>query len=117
MTNVKTSTVDGKLTIALSGELSYDTAERIQEAVSKACADTRHRALVVDLSGVTLLDSSGIGALVSLFNAEQRNGTLCLLARPTPEVMRTLELVNLDKFFRIVQNDGETELFLSEVDI
>lgn len=117
MNQIQTNLDGAKLTITLSGELSYDTAQRIQQALAGACAAARHKALVVDLSGVTMLDSSGIGALVALFNREQRDGTVCMLARPTAEVMRTLELVNLHKFFRIAQNDGDTELFLSELDL
>lgn len=47
---------------ALSGEMSFDTAERILESSEKPFAD--HTRLEVDLSGVTLSDSAGLALLL-----------------------------------------------------
>lgn len=47
---------------ALSGEMSFDTAERILEASEKPFAD--HTRIEVDLSGVTLSDSAGLALLL-----------------------------------------------------
>jgi N-acetylglucosaminyldiphosphoundecaprenol N-acetyl-beta-D-mannosaminyltransferase len=57
--------------------------------------------LVVDLSETTFLDSSALGALVTLANhARAMGGTLTLAAVP-PRIMQTLSLVRLDQFFEI----------------
>ena len=65
--------------------------------------------LVVDLSEATFLDSSALGALVTLTNrARAMGGTLTLAAVP-PRIMQTLSLVRLDKFFE-VHDDAEYAL-------
>lgn len=46
----------------LSGEMSFDTAERILEASEKPFAD--HTRIEIDLSGVTLSDSAGLALLL-----------------------------------------------------
>ena len=47
---------------ALSGEMSFDTAERILEASEKPFED--HTRIEIDLSGVTLSDSAGLALLL-----------------------------------------------------
>lgn len=47
---------------ALSGEMSFDTAERILEASEKPFAE--HTSLEIDLSGVSLSDSAGLALLL-----------------------------------------------------
>ena len=51
---------DGRF--ALSGEMSFDTAERILEASEKPLAE--HTSLEIDLSGVRLSDSAGLALLL-----------------------------------------------------
>ena len=51
---------DGRF--ALSGEMSFDTAERILEASEKPFAE--HTSLEIDLSGVSKSDSAGLALLL-----------------------------------------------------
>ncbi|MCC5840238.1 MAG: STAS domain-containing protein [Opitutales bacterium] len=52
----------------------------------------------VDLSAVDFIDSSGIGALLSLFKATNQNLTL---VKPKPAVVSVLELLRLHRVFPI----------------
>lgn len=53
----------GAVTLAASGEIDLSTVEQLErEIASTAHADAT--AVVVDLSGVTFIDSAGIGALL-----------------------------------------------------
>ncbi len=47
---------------ALSGEMSFETAERILQASEKPFA--KHTSLEIDLSGVTMSDSAGLALLL-----------------------------------------------------
>jgi stage II sporulation protein AA (anti-sigma F factor antagonist) len=53
--------------------------------------------MVVDLSGVTFMDSSGINVLIAARNAVAGTGGWLRLAGPTESVLRTLRLVGLDE--------------------
>jgi anti-sigma B factor antagonist len=50
--------------IALHGEVDYATALQFRAAVSKALSSGKVDTIIVDLSGVTFLDSTGVGTLV-----------------------------------------------------
>jgi anti-sigma B factor antagonist len=59
------------------------------------------RRLVVDLSSVNFIDSSGLGALLSGYkNATQRGGTL-ILSGPKARVRAMFELTRLNRVFEI----------------
>ena len=56
--------------------------------------------LILDLSGIDFVDSSGLGALVQLVKkAKDSQGSLQLIANP--RVMQTVKLVRLEKFLAI----------------
>lgn len=56
--------------------------------------------LILDLSGIDFVDSSGLGALVQLVKkAKEAQGSLQLIANP--RVMQTVKLVRLEKFLSI----------------
>lgn len=58
--------------------------------------------LDLDLSALTFLDSSGLGALISLHKTlRSRNGTVRLL-KPAPNVLQILELTRLHRVFEII---------------
>lgn len=63
--------------------------------------------LIVDLSSVRFIDSSGLGALVSGFkNASAREGNLKLCSLQ-PQVRSMFELTRLHRVFEIFSNHDE----------
>ena len=80
------------------GRLNMVSAPQLREAVKHAIADGRPR-VVVEMSGVTFIDSSGLGSLVGcLKNTREASGDLRIVA-PTKQVAMVLQLSNLDRVF------------------
>ena len=71
-------------------------AGAIKESFRKLSESRGGRPVRVDLSGVDFIDSSGIGALLSLFKACDQNLTL---VKPRPTVVSDLELLRLHRVF------------------
>ena len=55
---------DSELTIALSGEIDHHAARELMAQLDQAIAERLPAQLVLDLSGVTFMDSSGIAVLL-----------------------------------------------------
>ena len=71
--------------------------DKIRAALPAACV-----CLDLDLSTLTFMDSSGLGALISLHKTlRSRNGKVRLL-RPTASVLQILELIQLHLVFEII---------------
>jgi anti-sigma B factor antagonist len=89
---------DGIAVLRFTGRLNMVAAPRLREAVGTSVAAGRTR-VVVDLSGVEFIDSSGLGALVNgLKTARQAGGDL-RIAAPNEQVLLVLQLTNMERVF------------------
>ena len=84
--------------LALEGRLNLVSAPSLRTAVEETVAETPH--VVVDLSAVTFMDSSGLGALIAaLKKARQAHGDL-RIAGANEQLITVLKLTNLDRVLR-----------------
>jgi anti-anti-sigma factor len=81
---------------ALAGEMDMANASELERTLDGAGALGPFR-LIIDLSELTFIDSTGIKALAWVANQVQERGETMLLASPTAEVARILEIVSLNE--------------------
>jgi len=67
----------------------------------RAIIDQKPKRLVVDLSRVPYVDSSGIAVLIGAMQSLEHEGGVFLLAGAQETVMTILESARLDKYFRL----------------
>jgi anti-sigma B factor antagonist len=95
--DVTTEARDGVTLVVLGGELDIYTVASFRSDLDQL--DPAVTPLVIDLSEVTLLDSSGLGALVSLLNrARAGDGRLGLIC-PHRRLRRVFEITGLRRAF------------------
>jgi len=94
---VATARRDDLVVVTLSGELDIYTVPAFRREV--AHLDPTQCTVVVEMSDVTLIDSSGLGALVGLRNRAHHAGRKVGIAGPSPRVMRVLEVTGLREAF------------------
>ena len=97
---IDTSRVNGKVAIVrLDGRLNMVAAPRLRAAIEEL-VDAGGTHVLVDLSAVPFMDSSGLGALIaSLKKARQAQGDLRITG-VTEQVGTVLSLTNLDRVLR-----------------
>ena len=88
--------------------------ERLDAAVAEAfkkriiaIADAGSSRLLLDLSAVRFMDSSGLGAVVGVFKHVEKRGTL-EIACPTAPVRKVFSLTRMDRVFVIHDELPET---------
>ena len=91
--------VEGAL-LALRGRLGVGDATDVRLALAEA-VDGGAGALVLDLSGVTSLDATGLGVLVGAHRRAGRAGRVLVLRDVSPPVARLLLLTRLDRVLRV----------------
>jgi anti-anti-sigma factor len=82
--------------ITVAGEVDLSNVGLLEDAIDEATVE-RPRKLIVDLRGVTFMDST---ALHALFQARKHAASLILRA-PSREARRVIELSGLDSVARI----------------
>lgn len=86
----------GDVRIALEGDVDLERRDEVRAAL-RAAADAGSGDVVVDLSGVTFLDSSGLAAIADLVHHFEGSPRRVVLEHPTPTVRRTLEIVGFQE--------------------
>ncbi|HZY20257.1 MAG TPA: STAS domain-containing protein [Ramlibacter sp.] len=84
--------------------LDASVAPAFKQAVLQVLGEDRR--LVLDLSGVDFLDSSGLGALVSILKALGTQGSLAVCGA-TGSVLSLFKLTRMDKVFPICSDRSE----------
>ncbi len=89
----------GNLVVELGGEIDLDRAPELRNLLLDCVG--RGRDVLVDLSKVTYIDSSGIASLVEALQNAGKAGTRFALVAVSTEALRVFELARLDKVFAI----------------
>ena len=85
--------------VAFSGEIDLDSSPAAREILLK-CFESNSN-VIVDLSEVSYIDSSGVASLVEALQAAKKNGSRFALAAVSEPTRRVLELARLDKVFTL----------------
>jgi anti-sigma B factor antagonist len=100
-------TEQGSWTVVMPiGDLDLSSAPALRRHLIAAVADTAGR-VVVDLAGVHLVDSQGLGTLVGGLKRARSHGGDLRLACPPPDVVALLELTGLDHAFVVTAEVAE----------
>ena len=87
--------------IDVSGRMTVDdSAGRVKDKV-KALVLQGHRRIVLNMSAVTYVDSSGLGELVAAHVSATRSGSSLKIANPGS---KTLELLTLTKLLTLFES-------------
>ena len=87
--------VDGLPVLLVKGEIDIYTAPMFKQAVVGLVSDG-HSDVVIDLSGVTFMDSSGFGTLLGATRRLRPAGGGLYLAGANTTIQRMLRLTRLD---------------------
>ena len=86
--------------IAAGGELDLYTSERLHEKIADALEQGGRR-ILVDLTGVSFMDSTALGVLVNAAKALRSSGGQLVLVADDPRVTRVFEITGLERVFRV----------------
>ncbi len=92
---------NNRLVVDLSGELGMFTVSKFNEVFATALEETSIYAVVIDMAKLDIMDSCGLGALVSALKMVTARGGFIHLARMKAGIVELLYLTKLEKRFRL----------------
>jgi anti-sigma B factor antagonist len=93
--SIRTEREPGVYVVEFYGELDLAGSEVAADAL-RSGAETDVEAIIVDLSGLEFIDSSGLRVLVEAFRSERQDGNRLCFLRGSDSVQRVMELTRLD---------------------
>jgi anti-sigma B factor antagonist len=100
--------------LALEGRLDALTALELKEEI-RGRVDAGQAQLIVDLSGVPFIDSSGLAALVSGLKATRQAGGALKLVGLNEQARTVLRLTKLDRIFALYPDRAAAEAALPDL--
>ena len=90
--------VQGRTLIAsLEGELDHLQAERLRGQIDAAFDKSSCRHILLDMSDVSFMDSSGIGMIIGRYKSAEKRGGHLAVAHMTEPVAKLFEISGLAK--------------------
>jgi anti-sigma B factor antagonist len=97
----------GSATIRLYGEFGLGCEERFQDAVARAFDSGEHEPLVLDLRGLTFIDSTGLLMLISVDATARSDGVgFAVICDGDGPVRRVLRETGLDGILPVIDPSG-----------
>src|SRR6185437_3289542 len=96
-------TVDQHVVVEVHGEADVNTAPELRDRLI-GVLDSGHRSVVVDLSWLSFIDSTGLGALVAARNHANAVGASLRLVCKSERLLKVFRITGLHEVFEIHQS-------------
>lgn len=95
------------LTVKLEGELDLVSAHDFRETVDRAMEEMGNLNLIINMTKVNFIDSSGLGVLLGRFRRVKAKNGQMIVCSLSPNVKRILELSGVVNYITVCFNEAE----------
>ena len=94
------------LSIRVRGEIDHHTAASIRQGIDATLFEKRPSKLILDLSAVSFMDSSGLGLIMGRYSVMKELGGDMTVWNPSPETRAILTLAGMERLVNILYPEG-----------
>jgi len=102
---ISTRRMDGTTIFDLSGDIDFANSPEVRQSLLREIRESRVPRVVVNLSGVHYIDSSGVASLVEGLKASRDLGSRFILFGLSTAAREVLQLSRLLKVFEIYDSE------------
>ena len=95
------------LSIHIRGEIDHHTAASIRQGIDGVLFERRPKKLILDLSAVSFMDSSGLGLIMGRYSVMKELEGELVVWNPSPETRSILTLAGMERMVRIEYPEGQ----------
>ncbi len=104
---IERSEENGVTVVEVRGVINFGESARQFSSYLKELLDSGVPAVLVDMSGIDNVDSTGLGELVGYLQRFEKQGRRMALLRPHSRILSLLRLTRLDEIFSIFEDRDE----------
>ena len=104
--DIQTEEITDGVILRPTGEIDLNCASMLRQRLGKV-QESKPRRLIIDLSAVPYMDSSGVATLVEAMQIALRNGSKLVLCALQDKVLAIFAISKLDSVFKIVDSVEE----------
>ena len=99
----------GLLVVRILGEIDHHSAVEMRTGIDEEIFERRPEKLILDLSGVEFMDSSGLGLILGRYATVQKIKGELVVLNPNDRVMKILKLAGAERIIKIESIDIKSE--------
>ncbi|MBQ7866289.1 MAG: anti-sigma F factor antagonist [Clostridia bacterium] len=96
-----------KLLVGLDGELDHFCAQSVRRELDSQISDPTIRQLILDFSGLTFMDSSGIGVILGRYRILRERGGTVAVIHMNEHISRIFHMSGMGKVIRQLDSKQE----------
>ena len=101
---------DAELRVILRGEIDHHTAVSVRSEIDALIYETRPKGVVLDMSEIDFMDSSGLGLIMGRYALMQKIGGEMILRSPNERIMKILKLAGLERIIKIEEGEKNEKI-------
>ena len=102
---MEVKTTEHGMLALLSGDIDHHSAAYMRAQIDAQLLQSRPQCLILDFSGVTFMDSSGIGLIMGRYRSVSQWGGRVIVRDPSPQLKRVMKLAGIQKIAAIETTD------------
>ena len=95
--------------VFVSGEIDHHNAAFLRMSIDKLIHEKRPKRLVLDLSSIRFMDSSGLGLIMGRFSLVRELGGELIIHNPGEGIMRICRLAGMEKIVKFEKGGKKSE--------
>jgi anti-anti-sigma factor len=104
----ETTVTGDSAVVALQGELDVSGSALLEQELERVATDHDLKGIVLDLSGLDFMDSTGLRLVVLADGRARSEGRDFALVRGVPDVQRVFAITRMEERLEWVDGPGET---------
>lgn len=93
---------NGKAVAVLTGDIDHHSARKLRSELDNFVMTMQPDILIIDLTGISFMDSSGIGLIIGRYKLLKELGGRLEVKSPQPYIRRVLRLSGIERIVKIL---------------
>ncbi len=95
------------LIVHIGGEIDHHSAVKVRTEIDERIISERPGRVLLELSGVDFMDSSGLGLIMGRFALQKKCGGTLAVLDPSPAVMKMIKLAGMERMIGIFKTKSK----------
>lgn len=94
-----------KMIVFLSGEIDHHSVKDIRDDIDKIMIESKPKAIILNLTGIGFMDSSGLGLILGRYRRASELGIQMFISGADNNVLKILKMAGVDKLIKTVPTE------------
>ena len=93
------------LNVKIRGDIDHHSAKKVRARIDEAISSKKPHFIVLDLSCVDFMDSSGLGLILGRYSYATDMGARLILYKPSGRIRKILDMAGIERIIEIKGDD------------